>query len=579
MNKPSLTPRNLTAHTDRFMRQIDGNPVTTLLDSAIANCFPGLEFDVRTLDSRFFPGLVFQYVQSPLYPIPSALPNQQGAHLLYVDYLLDPMLPETSQEGWVQELLDRFRGPLATTFMAGRWYLDWIEQDGRRLSTSDLAGNYHEGQLVWRLVRGLEPDRPLTIGLAQRDLPGAAPVVLNGLRRRYLNPAGVYHEAYRPGEFTQAMCNPWHHDFRDCACHYWASNHPDVVIRDPDPAGRLPNGAPRDPLAAVTYVDWLRRREPSDDVAAANTIAANRPFEIDHYEMNKVWETLPFVLEGQEIAGDYFPTGIEADEPYRTTEELISELEGELAPLELTLAIQYLYALFSLKHPNEVRDSGLVKLADDLAAVRQQILLIAVGEMTHLRWVNQILWEIDRKGLGPAGWRYRPVVRWATRLRITDAPPSLRPLNRETLKLFIDLERPQGGLAKAYGRCLGTLKRAPFPRPLYELVARIDDDGIGHFQRFRNIQRILDSYAGEGDDYPYLRVVTETRCTETMAALAIFDEIRGHIRDAYAAEAAGSAVAGEGDIQNGRAKMLKLQEAAEAAAKRGLGIPFFDERR
>lgn len=577
MTRPGATPRNLTAQTDRLRRQVTGNPVTTLLDSAIANCFPGLEYDVRTLDCRFFPGLVFQYVVSPLYPIEGAIPNQQGARLLYVDYLLDPMLPETSQDSWVQDLLTKFRGPLATTFMKGRWYLDWIEQDGRRLSTSDLAGTYYEGHLVWRLVRGLEPDRPLNIGLVRRDIP-AAPVVLSGYRRRYLNPAGVYHEAYRPGEFTQAMCNPWHHDFRDCACHYWASNHPDVVIRSSDPLDRLPNGAPENPLTAVTYVDWLRRRQPSGDVAAANTIGANRPYQIDHYEMNKVWETLPFVLEGREIAGDYTPTRFEAGEPYSSTADLIAELENELAPMELSLAIQYLYALFSLKHPDEVRDGGRAKLADDLVAVRQQLLLIAVGEMTHLRWVNQLLWEIHRNKLGPHGWCYRPVVRWASHLRITGAPPVLAPLTPETLQAFIEIERPQGAMAKAYGKCLGTLKQEKYPRALYELAGRIDDDGLGHFQHFRNIKRILDGYSGSGDDYPYLRPVVVTRGDDTAKGLTIFDEIRDHLERAYAAEAAGLASPGEDEVRKGRAKMLKLQEVAEAAAKRGFGIPFFDTR-
>ncbi len=577
MNKPAVTPRNLTAQVDRLTRQIDGNPVTTLLDSAIANCFPGLEFDVRTLDNRFFPGLVFQFVQAPLYPLPGTIPDQHGAHLLYVDYLLDPMLPETSPEQWVQDLLDEFRGRLATTFMTGRWYLDWIEHCGKRLSTKDEAGNYYDGHMVWRLVRSLEPGSDLTIGIIRRDgVPEAEPIVLKGYRRRYLTPAGVYHEAYRPGEFTQAMCNPWHHDFRDCACHYWAASHPDVVISNPNPAEHLSNGSPMDPAAAVTYVDWLRRRQPSGDVAAANTIGANRPYQIDHYEMNNIWETLPFVLEGREIEGDYRPTRIENDKPYESMKELVDELENELAPLELTLAIQYLYALFSLKHPDEVDDSGRPKLAADLAAVRQQMMLIAVSEMTHLRWVNQLLWEIHRQGLGPGnGWRYRPIVELAKQIRSTRAAPVLRPLTPETLQDFVNLERPQGRMASAYGRCLGTLKQAHFPRSLYELVARIDDDGIGHYQQLRNMQRILSGYAGSGDDYPYLRLVVEKRDDRTRAALETFERVLDYIRCAYQAEADGRLPAGEDEIQKGRAMMMELHAAAEAAAKNGIGIPFF----
>jgi hypothetical protein len=49
-----IFPRNLTA---RAAVKIAGNPVTTRLESGVGNCFPGLEFDHRNLDRRFFPGL------------------------------------------------------------------------------------------------------------------------------------------------------------------------------------------------------------------------------------------------------------------------------------------------------------------------------------------------------------------------------------------------------------------------------------------------------------------------------------------------------------------------------------------
>jgi hypothetical protein len=91
----------------------------------------------------------------------------------------------------VQAQLDQYGGPLATTFMRGRWYLDWIEQDGRRLSMRDAQGNYLDGYTVWRFVRGLEAGR-LDIGIERRDAPapGPAPMVaLSGYRRQYVNEA------------------------------------------------------------------------------------------------------------------------------------------------------------------------------------------------------------------------------------------------------------------------------------------------------------------------------------------------------------------------------------------------------
>jgi hypothetical protein len=147
-------------------------------------------------------------------------------------------------------------------------------------------------------------------------------------------------------------------------------------------------------------------------------------------------------------------------------------------------------------------------------------------------------------------------------------------LTPDIVELFISIERPGGKLARAYERCLATLKQRRFPPHLYEIAARIDDDGIGHFQHFRNIQRILADYAEQDGDYPYLRNVSVTRCPETEQVLELFNELLEYIASAYALEAEGKAVVAEAQIQRARAKMLALQTAAEAAASKGLGVPF-----
>src|SRR5271169_5183601 len=73
-----IFPRNLTA---RAAVTIAGNPVTTRLESGVANCFPGLEFDHRNLDRRFFPGLVFDFNSNS----GSADLPRTGARLVQVD--------------------------------------------------------------------------------------------------------------------------------------------------------------------------------------------------------------------------------------------------------------------------------------------------------------------------------------------------------------------------------------------------------------------------------------------------------------------------------------------------------------
>jgi len=60
-----------------------------------------------------------------------------------------------------------------------------------------------------------------------------------------------------PGEFTESMCNPWTHDFRDCACHYWAA----AALIVFGPAGTAPKGRMRSPSSVrreETRFDWLR---------------------------------------------------------------------------------------------------------------------------------------------------------------------------------------------------------------------------------------------------------------------------------------------------------------------------------
>src|SRR5580700_6276439 len=76
-----IFPRNLTA---RAAAEIAGNPVTTRLESGVGNCYPGLEFDHRNLDRRFFPGLVFEFV-SINSRVPAEVARGQGSRLVHVD--------------------------------------------------------------------------------------------------------------------------------------------------------------------------------------------------------------------------------------------------------------------------------------------------------------------------------------------------------------------------------------------------------------------------------------------------------------------------------------------------------------
>ncbi|MBH8561088.1 hypothetical protein I8748_02640 [Nostoc sp. CENA67] len=152
-----------------------------------------------------------------------------------------------------------------------------------------------DGLIVWRLVRSLEPGL-VKIKLWQRQAggegnpPSSAELELNGWRRVFIDSqSGVIKQVYRPGELTQSLCSPWQHDFRDCACFYWASNHPDIVLGE-DTLGEptLPSGASADPERANTPIDWLRSdRSLGGRAGALGTPQQNRPFQMDHYEISQ----------------------------------------------------------------------------------------------------------------------------------------------------------------------------------------------------------------------------------------------------------------------------------------------------
>ena len=81
-----IFPRNLTAQA---AYNVAGNPPSTRPESGVANCFPGLEYDHRNLERRFFPGLVVEYVSQADASPESIL--RQGARVVEVD-TSDPAL-------------------------------------------------------------------------------------------------------------------------------------------------------------------------------------------------------------------------------------------------------------------------------------------------------------------------------------------------------------------------------------------------------------------------------------------------------------------------------------------------------
>lgn len=588
-----IFPRNLTA---RAAHQVAGNPDNSRPEDAVANCYPGLELDVRNLDRRFFPGLLFNFVARRDTSAPYSEPRQYGARLVYTDQYNDPDLlppyltqiaPET--RAWLAPLagalLADLSGDKGDRLAEGDWYIDWVQQNGvrivmnRRTDEGEIAPM--DGLEVWRIVRGLE-FAPMTLRLKRRDAAGE--MEIEGWRRQFTNPqTGVINLAYQAGEMLQSLCSPWQHDFRDCSCHYWASNRPDIVHGEVYPGEPvLRDGRSMDPLRATLLLDWMRADHSRAMAAGAqNTYVANRPFQIDHYQINRTWQVLNIVINNTEIGDSWTPQQAMTATPYSSPAELGSVLKNDLAPLEMTLALEYLYARFSLKAPEEC-PAGLPMMADDMLFARHMMILLAVAEMEHLRAVNEMLWLLHDAKLLPD---FEPVLTPAEWVRISaDGDRRRRMLRRlepATLDDFIAVERPSGMIDGAYARVIATLRQPAYPKDLLQIGERIVADGTQHYEQFRDLQVVLQAYDGTVDGrpvYPYLREVEPGSAQQAAEALALYATIRAELTVGYQDMSLRKFADAGQHVLAARAAMTKLLEVGDRLAAGHIGIPFWPPR-
>jgi hypothetical protein len=576
MMNQKIFPLNLPA---RAAYVVPGNPVVTRIEDGVGNCYPGLEYDHRNLDRRFFPGLIFDFISQDDRDQQN-LPLR-GARLTGID-LGDPALtPELV--GPLQSLGQQFDAASATDLSRGAWYLHSIRQQDTLIVCEHMGGDDtptpFDGLTLWRLIRSVEPGE-VTLTLAFRGPSDEArnPVILSGRRRIYVESTGVIGLAYQPGELSQSLCSPWQHDFRDCGCTYWASNHPDIVLAEDRPGeDLLPSGESGDPARATTYIDWLRSDRRREATAAAQPGSIDRFFQMDHYEINQRWQELSIVLDRKEISSIYrAPLDIPAI-PFSRPEELGQELH-RLASLEHVLALEYLYSLYSLRSPNDPDMQDLRRrfpsLPDDLVFVRHELFAIAVSEMRHLRWVNEMLAVLHHERILIG--EFDPELGLAQDIPTEPGNPprrrELRPLYPRTLDDYIAVEKPSGGVDGQYARVLVTLKLSLYSEhlALYPTAARIIAEGMQHYSRFRQIRLVLQPYGQH--ELPYLRAMQRATREQAATALQLYKDILDLLFQGY----------DKGDaeesqfIAQARMKMFELDREAERLASQNLGVPFFD---
>ena len=521
---------------------VSGNSEATRLESGVGNCFPGLECDLRNLERRFFPLLEVDIADNAIAVV-GVDSAAIGAAL--AAGRIDAATAEsyrrinadvTQQRPWRITAVRGTFGPMGTRQLT----IAILGQAGA------AAGDPPD---AWTAIRLLTEGTAVELTLRR----GNAARTLVGKRERYLDDNGALAAMFMPGELTQSLCSPWTHDFRDCGCFYWASNHPDIA-------------QPPRPETGLTDPQWnadvpWERSDRNPDVLPAGANAA-APAEFDHYEINQRWQDLNFVIEGRELLGSYVATGPVAA-PFANMQVLQAQLRYA-AGVELAVMQAYLASAYSL------RSTGASPaLTADITAAHAELMRIAIGEMRHLRAVNNVLASIA----GRTGAAFVPALRVARRLPGDAQPWQPRAATPAAIADYIRLEAPSVSVDGLYARILATLERDGTDEE-EQSVRSIIAEGEDHFQTFSFIQEWL----GRHQPGEYLRALDLAPPPATnaqhRALQRLFQDILQKLHEGYTK----GLPAGADDINQARSTMVQspsgLAAAAQAIADAGFLVVF-----
>ncbi|WNG37142.1 hypothetical protein F0U61_28300 [Archangium violaceum] len=223
-----IDPKNLTA---QLLHRAAGNPPSTLPDSAISNCYPGLEFDFRNLWRRIFEGIELHEADNYVVRGEGEYERLKGRRLLRVAEqpivvkVAGPQSPGGSPV------------PLTSGINPeGVWAMEW---------SNVLAKVLHENAGRMVTCEFTLEQEPLPVGLTDANgQPRELEAVQLRIRPLFAwselalsNLPVIEEQLVRPGELTQSLCSPWQNDYRECACYYWASSRPDYVNTELDERG------------------------------------------------------------------------------------------------------------------------------------------------------------------------------------------------------------------------------------------------------------------------------------------------------------------------------------------------------
>lgn len=257
----SIEPTNLSA---QLHYRAAGNPPSTLADSAISNCFPGLEFDFRNVWRRIFEGIEVHESNGLVTATTPGLERLLGLELVRVGDA---------------PTLFAVTGPTADEpdALLGATFAEWSNVVAAALQAS--AGK----PVTCRFAA--QPTDPNALRDADPPIVETAELVIRPMFARSAVTGGqlaLIDEALAaPGELTQSLCSPWQNDYRECACYYWAASRPDFVNRESSQGG------------VTIGNDWMsRERVPKE---------YDGPELLDYVDLFRDWQgLLRFIVGGRD---------------------------------------------------------------------------------------------------------------------------------------------------------------------------------------------------------------------------------------------------------------------------------------
>ena len=370
-------------------------------------------------------------------------------------------------------------------------------------------------------------------------LPGEPPVVvLLGQRAAYLKDGVIDPERYEPGDLTRSLCSPWQYDFTDCGCWYWASNKPDMVAVTPDGPQiynfqRLRTGeiAPEPPThpPVVSQQLWGRGHAAGTPVSPEERV----PRQMNHADLITGWEVLPVVIDDRETDRMVARPAVTLpdSELFLDLATIVDRLVY-LAGIEHALMIEYLYAHYSIDSSRRrpaPDDTGPLRLFE----AANTILSVAIDEMRHFRWVNEILVMLGQP----------PAVRRALRTEDKDnngrffgprllANPSQPGADRlvhpdRAGSQDVDPGVQSDTIDGMYTRLLLSIERSDeiadeIKERVQHLIKLIIDEGYEHYHRFQRVRQLLP----QPPDESYLRILEDPQpLADTHPAKGLEDRV------------------------------------------------------